>query len=32
MVQPGFSTADTKLIEEIKAAQEKLAGEPQGAA
>ena len=32
MVQPGHSTADVKLIEEIKAAQEQLSGEPQGAA
>jgi hypothetical protein len=32
MVQPGHSTADLKLVEEIKAAQELLAGEPQGAA
>lgn len=32
MAQPHFSNADTKLIEEIKAAQEQLAREPQGAA
>ena len=32
MVQPGHATGDVKLIEEIKAAQEQLAGEPQGAA
>lgn len=32
MVQPGYSTADVKLVEEIKAAQEQLAGDPQGAA
>lgn len=32
MAQPAQSTADIQLIEEIKAAQEQLAGEPQGAA
>ena len=32
MVQPGHSTADVQLVEEIKSAQEQLAGEPQGAA
>ncbi|MFM9847726.1 MAG: hypothetical protein ACKVP3_11270 [Hyphomicrobiaceae bacterium] len=32
MAQPSYSTADVKLVEEIKAAQEWLAGEPQSAA
>jgi hypothetical protein len=32
MAQPGYSSADVQLIEEIKAAQEQLAGEPQSAA
>lgn len=31
MAQPGYSTTDLKLVEEIKAAQDRLAGEPQGA-
>jgi hypothetical protein len=29
MAQPGYSSADVKLVEEIRAAQEQLAGEPQ---
>lgn len=32
MGQPGSASADVKLVEQIKAAQEKLAGEPQNAA
>jgi hypothetical protein len=32
MHQPGQSSSDVKLLEEIKAAQEELAGEPQGPA
>ncbi len=32
MVQPGHSAPDVQLVEEIKVAQEQLAGEPQGAA
>ena len=31
MVQPDHPTGDVKLVEEIKAAQEQLAGEPQPA-
>jgi hypothetical protein len=30
MVDPDVSTPDVQLLEEIKAAQEQLAGEPQG--